>query len=169
MSGYIDVSPDILDFWFEFATGGVGRFVQRTAEFGTSTAPQIITGDFEEEMVRSMPLARKVIGSVSSREDVENFINNRNVILAARNELLEATRMGDVARVEAVRSAYENELAIAPRMNALNNRRNQLLRRRSQVEKAPNIPESQKEKVIDRINEQIQETVARANALTRSR
>jgi hypothetical protein len=169
MSGYIDISPDILDFWFEFATGGVGRFVQRTAEFGASTAPKIITGDFEDEMVRAIPLARKVVGSVSDREDTENFINNRNVILTARRELLEATRAGDVARIEAVRNSYADELAIAPRMNALNNRRNQLLRRRNQIKKAPNIPEAQREKLLERVNEQIQEVVLRANQLTRQR
>jgi hypothetical protein len=30
--GFIDLSPDVMNFWLEFATGGVGRFVQRTAE-----------------------------------------------------------------------------------------------------------------------------------------
>ena len=169
MSGYIDISPDLLDFWFEFATGGVGRFVQRTAEFGASTAPKIITGDFEDEMVRAIPLARKVVGSVSDREDTENFIDNRNVILTARRELLEATRAGDVARIEAVRNSYADELAIAPRINAFNNRRNQLLRRRNQIKKTPNIPEAQREKLLERVNEQIQEVVLRANQLTRQR
>ena len=83
--------------------------------------------------------------------------------------MLEATRAGDVARIEAVRNSYADELAIAPRMNALNNRRNQLLRRRNQIKKAPNIPEAQREKLLERVNEQIQEVVLRANQLTRQR
>ena len=73
----VDVSPDVLEFWFEYITGGVGRFAQRTAELPTK-----LSGDgLQEELYRSIPFSRKIYSSVSDREDLGDYIEKRDKIL----------------------------------------------------------------------------------------
>ena len=86
-SGTLDVSPDVLQYWIEYLTGGVGRFVQRTGDLATVTLPQALTDGFDEEMVRQIPFGRKLVYSVSDREDLGRFIEKRDRVLQAREVL----------------------------------------------------------------------------------
>jgi hypothetical protein len=163
--GFIEVSPDTLEFWFDYATGGVGRFVQRTAEFGFSTAPKLMTGEFEEEMLRSTPALRQVVGAVSEREDLGNFVEKRDRVLLTRKDFIDARKKGDNARAERIALAYKEELRVSGIINALNNARNKLVRKRKQVEQSEYIPDEQKKVLIERMNERIKDIVTRANSL----
>ena len=147
--GFIEVSPDTLEFWFEFGTGGVGRFVRMTGEFGVSTAPKVLAGEFEEEMIRSAPFVRKLVGSVSEREDLAGYVEKRDRVLLARKDLIDARKKGDTERADRILSAYREEIRISGIINALNNARNKLTRKIRQVEENPRIPEAQKEKMIE--------------------
>ena len=166
--GFIEVSPDTLEFWFDYATGGVGRFVQRTAEFGFSTAPKLMAGEFEEAMLRSTPAVRQVVGSVSEREDLGNFVEKRDRVLLTRKDFIDARKKGDEARAQRIALAYKEELRISGIINALNNARNKLVRKRKQIEESQYIPEDQKKVLIERMNERIKEIVTRANSLMSS-
>ncbi len=163
--GFIEVSPDTLEFWFDYATGGVGRFVQRTAEFGFSTAPKLMAGEFEEEMLRSTPALRQVVGAVSEREDLGNFVEKRDRVLLTRKDFIDARKKGDNARAERIALAYKEELRVSGIINALNNARNKLVRKRKQVEQSEYIPDEQKKVLIERMNERIKDIVTRANSL----
>ena len=163
--GFIEVSPDTLEFWFEFATGGVGRFVKLTGEFGASTAPKILAGEFEEEMIRSAPFVRKLIGSVSEREDLAGYVEKRDRVLLARKDLIDARKKGDTERAERILSAYREEIRISGVINALNNARNKLTRKIRQIEDNPRIPDDQKEKLIELMVERRNEIIARANKI----
>ena len=163
--GFIEVSPDTLEFWFDYATGGVGRFVQRTAEFGYSTAPRIMQGDFEEEMLRATPALRQVVGSVSEREDLGSFIEKRDRVLLTRKDFIDARKKGDAERANSIALAYKEELRISGIINALNNSRNKLIRKRKQVQASEYIPDDQKKVLIERMNEKIKQIVTRANSL----
>lgn len=163
--GFVEVSPDTLEFWFDYATGGVGRFVQRTAEFGYSTAPKLMAGEFEEAMLRSTPAVRQVVGSVSEREDLGNFVEKRDRVLLTRKDFIDARKKGDEERASRIALAYKEELRVSGIINALNNARNKLVRKRKQIEESDYIPEAQKKVLIERMNERIKEIVTRANSL----
>ena len=64
-----------MEFWFDYTTGGVGRFVQRTAEAPFDII-DAINDDFQGSITRAIPFARKVITSPSEREDVSNYLEN---------------------------------------------------------------------------------------------
>ena len=163
--GFIEVSPDTLEFWFDYATGGVGRFVQRTAEFGYSTAPKLMAGEFEEAMFRSTPAIRQVVGSVSEREDLGNFVEKRDRVLLTRKDFIDARKKGDMARADRIASAYREELRVSGIINALNNARNKLVRKRKEIEASEYIPDAQKKVLIENMNKKIDEIVARANKI----
>ena len=128
--GFIEVSPDVLEFWFNYFTGGVGRFVLLSQETAVSTLPATIKGEFEESMISSVPLVRKVLGSVTEREDIGSFIEKRDRVLLARKDLIDARKNNDVSRIQSIMSAYGDEVRMSGTVNALNNTRNKLIRTR---------------------------------------
>ncbi len=163
--GTLDVSPDVLQYWVEYLTGGVGRFVQRTGDLATVTLPQALTDGFDEEMVRQIPFGRKLIYSVSSREDLGRFIDKRDRVLQAREVLTDAIKRGDSNLIQRSKSKYADELKIAGVIKSINNGRNSLLRRMAQIKDNPRMSEEQKKNIIERMSKQVEALVLRGNVI----
>ena len=70
-----------MDYWFEYLTGGIGRFAQRTGELPA----RIYTDGFNEDLVREIPFVRKAIGTVSERENIGMFVEKRRSHLERRS------------------------------------------------------------------------------------
>jgi hypothetical protein len=162
-AGTLDVSPDVLEFWLGYLTGGVGRFVQRSADLATVTLPQALKDGFDEEMVRQIPFGRKLVYSVSDREDLGRFIEKRDKVLQAREVLIDAMERGDQQLVQRTRQKYADELRIAGLIKSINNGRNRLLRQMAQIKDNPRMPEEQKKLVIERLSKQVEALVKRGN------
>jgi len=106
--GYVDISPDVAQFWIEFTLGGVGRFVQSLVE-----APLKIGAEgFTEETWRGIPFARKLYGSVSEREDTSAYIERAREVLMAGEELKRARETGDVQWAQETISTYGDQLRL---------------------------------------------------------
>ena len=172
VSGYADVNPALIDFWFEYITGGLGTFVLNVGNLATGAVTgdpeSLLMGGFTEENIRRTPILRKFIQSVSEREDVGEFIQKRDRVLTAFNELKRTTKMGDREGYKKTQERFKDELRIAGLINGYNNARNRIMRLRSRVEKDPNLTEEQKRKRIERYNEDIQAIIAKANMAMRN-
>jgi len=142
-SGYIDFSPNTLEFWFDYFAGGTGAFVQRSAEapFAIYDALQ---GDFEGDIMRAVPLVRKVVISPSEREDVGNYLENRQDLYTILARIDLAKKSGDGSTVRSLFTEYKDQLRIAGRIKAIDNARNRLLRQIKEIEANPRIPEQTK-------------------------
>ena len=171
VSGVIDVNPALIDFWFEYTIGGLGRFVNNVGDLAVGA----VTGDpkgllidgFTEENVRRLPIGRKFVYSVSEREDVGEFVKKRDRVLTALQELKRVAKQGDSQGYKQTQERFKDELKIAGLINGYNNARNRLMRQRNQIQQSERIPESQKEKLIERYNERIQLIVAKSNMAMR--
>ena len=163
--GTLDVSPDVIEFWVDYLTGGVGRFVQMSGDFAFSTLPKAVEDGFTDEMIRQVPFGRKVVYSVSEREDLGSFIEKRDRVLQARAVLTDAIRRGDADLIQNTRSKYKDELRIAGIIKSINNGRNSLLRRMAQIKDNPRIPEEQKKKIIERMSKQVDALILRGNII----
>jgi len=161
IEGFIDVSPDVLNFWLEYATGGVGRFVQRTAELPVRVA----TEGFDEEIYREVPFIRKVIGSVSDREDYGAFIEKRDRILSIGDELRAAAESGDRERVLRTRQKYPEEVKFMPRIKAIDSALKKISRQMNTVKDNKRIPDAQKKLLLERLDEKKQKLISRANKI----
>ena len=155
-SGHIDMSPDIIEYWFGTFTGGAGRFAMRSLEAPVDIY-DALQGDFEGSLINSIPLVRKVITTPSPRADTGNYLDNRQDLFTLMAQLDMAKRSGDK---EAVASIYENnkkQISIVGRMKAIDNARNRMQRQIKEIERNPRIPEDTKTKIIrirrDKINE----------------
>jgi hypothetical protein len=165
ISGWADISPNTLEFWFDYVTGGAGRFVQRTAELpGRIIDPE----QTAEDILREVPVIRRIFGSVSSREDMGTYIRERDRILLPRAELRAAIDAGDRERIQAVRERYPEELRIAEAVNQIENQRREVARRINDVRSNPRIPEERKQEIIQRLDEQRQRVILRGLQLMRN-
>ena len=161
MSGFVDWNPEIMDYWFEYLTGGIGRFVQRTAE-----APaRIYTDGFDEDLSREIPFVRKIIGSVSERENIGLFVEKRDRILNVGQEIKAAQEAGDRARFLRAREKYSEEIALLPRIKAINNAIKKISRQQNAIRDNVNLPDSQRQLLLDRLDEQKQMLYARGNMM----
>ena len=158
LGGWADVSPNTLEYWFDYVTGGAGRFVQRTAELPGRIADPEQTA---EDIIREVPLIRRLFGSVSSREDMGTYIRNRDRVLDARAEFRDAMDARDRERAMAARERFPEELRIAEAVNSIENQRKEITRRINEVRANPRMPEERKQEIIQRLTEQQQRVILR--------
>jgi len=161
MPGFIDLSPDVMNFWLEFATGGVGRFVQRTGELPL----RVYEEGLGEEVLREVPFVRKIIGSVSTREDYSRYIDKRDEILLAGDEIKDAIDDQDRERALAARERFAEELRYLPRVRAIDNAIRKVNRQMNQVRDNRNLSDQQRRALIDRLDERKQMLIARGNEI----
>jgi hypothetical protein len=161
MSGFVDLNPDVMNFWLEYATGGAGRFVQRAAELPFRVYEEGLT----EEIIREVPFVRKALGSVSEREDYGSFVEKREKILVVGNELRDAIKTGDRERLQTARTKYAEEVALLPRIKAIDNAIRKVSRQINQVKDNKRLPDSQRDLLIERLSERKQMLIARGNMM----
>jgi len=161
MSGFVDWNPEIMDYWFEYLTGGIGRFVQRTAELPA----RVYTDGFNEDLVREIPFVRKAIGTVSERENIGMFVEKRDRILNVGQEIKAAQEAGDRERFMRAREKYSEEVALLPRIKAINNAIKKISRQQNAIRDNVNLPDSQRQLILDRLDEQKQMLYARGNMI----
>lgn len=161
--GYMDMSPDTIQFFVEFTTGGVGRFVLNSVEAPLSIA----SSGLNEEIMRSIPLTRKLYGSISDREDTGAYIEGAKEVLMAGEELKRARETGDAEWVRDTMQTYGRELRLYGRIKAIDAALNKISRQMNRVERAPGIPDDQKKLIIERLKERRRAIITRGNALMR--
>jgi len=149
LSGWIDWSPNALEFWFDYITGGAGRFVQRTAE-----APaRIAAAESAEDIATEIPFMRRVLRSVSSRDDVSQYIEVRDQVNRATAEYKKAAQRGDVDRINSAISRFEAELRIAPQIKKIESARRKISQQITAVNDS-RLPQDEKDRIVKQLVEQ---------------
>ncbi len=165
--GFADFSPDAIEFWMDYLTGGTGRFVQRSAEMPANIV-DLLKGDLEVSVWSTIPLARKVIASPSARQDTGNYLDNRQDLFTILARVDLARKSGNTDEVVAMYDKYKKELSIAGRLKAIDNARNRMVRQIREIEKNPRIPEDTKQNIIRIRKEKIRELQQMGIILMRS-
>ena len=157
--GWVDISPETLEFWFDFATGGAGAFLQRTAEL-----PSVLTDEQRtfESKFRAIPLVRKFIGSVSEREDAESYFRFRDQVETVEAELKAYRNNGDVEGIRQLRTRYPNEIRAINVINNIERRRKEISRRINQIRDNDRISEDRKNELIRTLMQQRDILIRRA-------
>jgi hypothetical protein len=163
--GMIDLSPDVIQYLFEYATGGAGAFALRTLDTPANVIIPALKGDFDEIELNNVPVFRKLFGNVSDRVITEGYMQNANYLLARGKELDAAIKSGDVERIKETRERYKNEIRVYPRVKSLVNRRNKIASDLRKLRENPRIPEEQKRNRIDQMQKQIVQITAEVNKI----
>jgi hypothetical protein len=133
--GAIDISPTTLEYLFEFATGGAGRFLSNIVD---APIKQIVEGEVETYRI---PFVSKVYGDVGAQATQERFYANLEQVYYADRELQLAIEERDTARRREIQRQYRAYLLARPfaqeaerRLRALREQRNSI-RARSMSER----------------------------------
>jgi hypothetical protein len=159
----------MINYLFNFATGAVGKFVERSFTTAATTIPSMLAGDFSEVEAREIPLARSLIGNVTSRNDMERYMQRTQEVLQIRQEIRAANEAGDSERVAAAFERYPGQIEIMDSINKLSRDRSKLTRDINSISRNENIPEDVKRDLIKQLREQQNQLVGLANRLYNQR
>ncbi len=154
VSGWIDWSPDSLEFWYDYITGATGKTIQRAAEIGPKLASADNAEDFWNTVGRDFPMARKLIGNIGDSENLSVYIDKRDRINVARQELKNAYEAGDRERFEAAKERYPDEIRAIAGMRKAEAARRKNSQRVNIVKNAQNITEERREQLLSQLREQ---------------
>jgi hypothetical protein len=156
VSGWADVSPNDIEFVYDFLTGGAGRFAQRTVE-----APfRIAQGENFDEIAREVPMLRRIIGTVSERENLGAYIEGRDKAKLGYDELRAAMRDNDQERAAAARDRFAAEIRAYQRIRSIENGRRRISEQINAIRENDRMPEERKQQMIDRLDAQRQLLIA---------
>jgi hypothetical protein len=167
--GQVDISPNTIQYLINYATGGVGKFVERSFNTATTTIPALLTGDLAEVDMRETPLLRSLYGNVTSRNDMERYMQRTQEVLQIRQEIRAANEAGDSERVAAAFERYPGQVEIMDSINKLARDRSKLTREINSISRNENIPDDVKSDLIKQLRDQQNQLVGLANRLYNQR
>lgn len=163
-SGLVDVSPNLLEYWTNFALGGAGMFALRGGDFAVDVLPRMLRG--EDWDWNQVPFFRRMFISTSSRGEQEKYSQHTQAVLNADLALRDAVKAGDMQRVQRYQETYGRELMIAPSIKRIVAMRASLATQLKNIERS-NIPDEAKVKARRDIKSQMDQLVNQANILYR--
>lgn len=156
-SGLIDISPETIDLWIDFLTGGLGRMVANTSD----TAARAIEGKEIER--KNIPFVRKLYGKTDNRYDQAEYYDHVAEIESFNAQLKEYKNEPDMMKV-----ILRDNKELLPFTNRLKNVNKQLKQLRTIRDRARAEGDEVKEKQIEdkmaviyrRFNKQYREAVS---------
>lgn len=120
---WLDMSPQTLQLWEDFLTGGAGKFAQNLVELG-------VMAKNDKYETKNVPFLRRLVGHQDKRAVTDAFYANRTEVSYATDEVASAMKKVGMARtaedkadartyVHQVQQRYRNELTMAPVMKVL--------------------------------------------------
>ncbi len=163
--GAVDISPNMIQYVVNYATGGVGKFAERTFNTATTTIPGALRGDLEELDVKGVPFLRSLYGSVTTREDMTTYMERMEEVLRIRKEISDASQSGQPERITAALERYPGQVQIMDSFNRLARDRSQISQRINEISRNANIPEDSKKDIIKSLRDQQNALMVLANRL----
>lgn len=163
--GYIDFSPDVMEYVWDYVLGATGATLRRTIDTATNELPKVLELDFANIEFNNVPIVRKVYGEVSERMSYEDYFDKVNHVLMRGEELKFAIKEGDPQKIKEVRKKFADELKIYPAIKALSNRRNALASTLRKIRENEKLPPEVKRQRQDAIQKQIEAITGKVDKL----
>lgn len=113
--GSIDVSPAVLDYYYGFATGGMGRFVKDTAIAANRAVDKAMGKQVPEDeklTIKDIPIVRDLVGATSDYGDKTKAKDRVQEIYDIKNRLEQYIETGDNAGAAKYREANKKILFV---------------------------------------------------------
>jgi len=168
LPGAVEMSPNQIQYFVEFVTGSAGRFVRRVHDLGNPIYSDSVINRFVEGAgdisANEIPIVRRIVGNVSTRENLTSYIDKRNQVLAVRKELTSAAKNGEKDHYDYIKSAYPNEYAVMQQINSLENQRKKITRTITKISRS-SLSEGEKAKRISELKKRQEELIRRGNRI----
>ncbi len=122
--GLLDISPEVLQFWWGFGTGGTGRFVENIG----ITAANTVQG--EPTPLKNIPFGRKLVRSKPEFIDRGLFYERADAVRLVRKKIDDFPKLGKGDRIQDIRKEYRRLLSIEPRFESARKKLQNLSKRK---------------------------------------
>lgn len=166
--GGISYSPNQYEYAFEFLVGGAGATAVRALGMLSPTdgnAAKILRGD--EVSLNDIPVVRRFVGNLTSRENLSSYIENRDKVLTVRTAMREALKDGDSKTYQEIIQKYPDEYRSAVRVNAFESRRRKIGSQIKKIMDNGRLSDTDKKKLIAPLKKQQETLVNQANLYMR--
>lgn len=157
LPGAVEVSPNQVGYVFNYALGGAGAFANRIVDFVTKGPGEVTAAD--------IPFARRVYGSVTTKNDTAEYFAHRDKVMPVLAELKAAAKAGDSEHYQEIMTKYPDEYRQAVSLNKIENARKKYSAKIKQIRETSKIPEDQKDAMIKALKAKQDELVGKANGL----
>ncbi|MBZ0262975.1 MAG: hypothetical protein K8F90_20505 [Hyphomicrobiales bacterium] len=148
-SGAIDISPEVLEHWYEFVTGGVGRLLSRS----WNTIENVVDGTSLDP--EKLPFARLYFGQDQSFEDRNLYYKIKDAVETTERELKAREEEGDFKAADAVAKKYWRETQIIEAVNDVEKDLSDLRKEKREMQKNLEVDEATRRAVIKDIDAQM--------------
>lgn len=164
-AGAADVSPETLEYVYDYVLGAAGAFAMRSYTFGTEVTPTALKGDFEDIELGQIPFLRKVVGNLTNQENISAYYDNAEAVMTAGKEVEHFTKAGDYQTAATVRRDRSKELTLLPMFKASDKQLQRLRRQLNELRENPHIPDDLKERSEKTIKDQMDTVMTQTNRL----
>ena len=155
-SGVIDVSPEVLEHYAQFAGGGVAKFVLNA----TGTGQRLLSG--EEWVPEKTPIVRRLYGAQTTSSRRADFFEKWNEVDAAHYEATQLAKAGDQAGAAAVRQKHAAEIQAYNAMKGVQKQLSEFSKESARVRLSKSLSDTEKEAKIKEIKERENKIILRA-------
>lgn len=168
-AGTLDISPEVIEHFFEFATGGVGKFIGNAVASGQ----RVVNG--EEWLPEKTPFLRRVYGKATTTSRRRDFFEAWDKVDAAKYEvdnLIKGLRNGKSGRdeVQEAREKHAVELKAWGQMQAVQKQLSGTRKQRDVIQLDRTLSDAEKRQRIETIEARENGAILRAlGALNRAK
>lgn len=170
LPGYLEVSPNQLGYIMAQATGGIGQFVGRAysmlapeAAGGKGVIEKVATGDFKDLDFNDIIFARRFIGNVTTKNDLQQYIKGRDELLRVRTALRAASQAGDSELYTSIMRNHQTEYRASIRINAIENARKKMSALINKVRRSDRLTDARKQELITKMKDKQDKLVGIGN------
>lgn len=151
--GAVDISPEQLQYAFDYAFGSMGKFLQRIGKLATETGPQALQGDFADIEIGDIPFARRVVGSIGSRGATERYYQVAQEVKYAAAEMKMAEEDGNIAMARQTIANHPVEVRLIDAFDDAKKSLQDLRKQLRDLRENENIPAPRKREIEKRLKE----------------
>lgn len=162
-SGLVDVSPETLEYAFDYMLGAAGAFAKRSYDFGTTALPDMIQGDFEDVEIGQIPFLRKFVGNVTDRQTSELYYDVAARVLTAAEELEHFAETRNAPMIRRTQQKYASDIRMIPLVKDAEQDLRRLRSQRRDIKMNEQLDPEVREKLMDQISDQMDAIMTAVN------
>ena len=163
--GFINYSPDTMEYLYNYYTGGLGRFVDRTLSAPWSVGKPMMEGTFDGSTLEALPAVRRLYAMPSTRGQLGVFLDKFKKVQLARAELKAAIDARDEEWMQRVRDKYGEELRMYAPANSINSARRKISDLRESISENPDLTFEEKARRLEKLLERETALIMRGTKL----
>ena len=161
----VDIQPDVLEHVLGFVTGGIGSFAGAMLDTATSTVPDALVGRWEEDMVNKTPFLNKFLVTVTEKDRAGDYYEKRDDVMIVAAEMKAAREAGDAERMNAVRRAYPERVAVVAQIKAIESQLTKLRKVKKAIQRSATISEEERQRRLDIVEERMNALMSQGNEI----